>query len=94
MKIIIVTLIAMTSLLAATARADQITDAQIANLENLAQVAYSNADVADARGQKVAAAQFRRQAQNLETQANYLRQQEENLDQLNNAIQQAASQGQ
>ena len=94
MKTMLFTLTALSSMFATAAMADQITDAQIQNLTNMAQIAYSNADVAEARGREVAAAQLRRQAQGFEMQADYLRQQEENAQQLIDAIQNAASRDQ
>lgn len=68
------------------ANADQITDAQVQNLQNLAQVAYDKADIADAKGNRVDAAKWRAQAHQFERQAQQLREQSQKIQDGVNAI--------
>lgn len=60
-------------LFAGNAGADPLTDAQVQNLLGMAQTAYSNADVAEARGDRVGAARWRQTGQNFERRAETLR---------------------
>ena len=75
--------------LAGSASADSITDAQIQNMQNFAQMAYDKADIADARRDHVSAANWRQQAHYYERQAESLRSQSENLDRLSRVIKDA-----
>jgi hypothetical protein len=75
--------------LAGSASADSITDAQVQNMRNFAQMAYDKADIADASRNHVAAANWRQQAHYYERQAEALRSQRETLDRLSTAIRHA-----
>lgn len=76
----------LTLFMAGAASADQISDAEVQNLQNSAQMAYANADVADARGDHVGAARWRQEAKAFELQAQNLQSQNQAVANGVNAI--------
>jgi hypothetical protein len=85
MKYIIIAT-ALTCLISGAAHADRNPDTEIQNLRKSAKMAYSNADVADAQGDHVGAAQWRQKAHDFETQVQNLHLQDQNVDDAVNAI--------
>jgi hypothetical protein len=76
----------LTLFMAGAASADQIADAEVQNLQNAAQTAYANADVADARGDHLGAARWRQQAKAFEQKAQNLQSQNQAVANGVNAI--------
>jgi len=85
MKYIIIAT-ALTCLISGPASADRNSDTEIQNLRQSAKMAYTNADVADAHGDHVAAVGWRKKAHDYETQVQNLHLEDQNVDDAANAI--------
>jgi hypothetical protein len=92
MKYIIIAT-ALTYLVSGAANADRNSETEIQNLRHSAQMAYGNADTADAQGDHAVAARWRQKAHDFETQVQNLRLQDQNVDDAVNAIAGAFSSG-